>query len=685
MKKTLILIFLLFAVVVAAKADQTLDLTNIKVGSKVYSTQINPQPQEGVVGRVLVTLPKYKSAVAFASRNEKFDGINQLQPWQSSDITTILTKRHNLADVAGIGMPTKEIFSMALELESGEYLIIQPLALNDVMSWIEVKSKYEIEIVCGNIGDAAITECEDRAIFAYSVCGDLYSALSGVWGGIISNKEIEGNTAWRSSKVYPESYRYLGWCSWEQYKLNINEAVLLNAIAEIEESEVPVRWVLIDDGHQENENRALMSFVPSKEKFPNGWSKIIAQRSEKIKWLGLWHCMFGQQGGVSANHTMEEFDQYLIQRPNKSKIIGDNNEGSKLFFEMLVSSVSEPGFDFAKVDFQTRLFANTVGLVENPVLAYHQNAHNLEVQAKEKLNGMMNCMALNLPSIFNTRYSATTRVSLDYQLNNSVRAISHIYQSFQNSAWVGQTVWPDHDMFHSSDVKFGRLMAVSKAMSGAPVYISDAPLDMQSEFIAPLAYSDGELLRPLAPGVPLPESFFADALLGGDEYRVIAPMSDKSAAIVAYNISTEYPEVLSIAISEEDYKYADAMVQPYPGVRELPKEGLVYYDWYEKRGGKLSSEYRVDVKSAEDRLVLLTEIENGWSVVGLEDKYLSAVAVTSVKSSPKSIDITVVEGGALLVYSETPIKSGRNKVDIESLGGGLYRIAMSSNQVSLKR
>ncbi len=683
MKRIVTTIAAIFTLVAAVQAAPSVDLSSVKKNSDVFYTSIGGAPRGGVMERVTVTLPSYKSAVAFASPKTKFNGINQTQPWQSSDLPTIFTNQHNLSSERVVGKPTKEVFFLALELENGEYLTIQPVVVNDLMSWIEIKGKNEIEVVCGSMG-TGIFESRKAPVFAYTLSRDFYGSLNKMWGDILRDKQVDGSTTWRSNKVYPESYKYLGWCTWEQYKKTIDEKLILGALSEVENSDIPVRWVLIDDGHQTEKGTALINYEVSKKKFPNGWSPILEQRSDKIKWFGLWHCMLGLWTGISNDNTMADLDPYLIPVSGKTKIVGESAEGSKLLYEKLVGSVSEPGFDFAKVDVQTLAFANYIWRAKNPVATHSQNAYNLETQAKEKLNGLMNCMALNLPCIFNTRYSATTRVSVDYKLNNIPKAISHIYQSYQNSTWVGQTVWPDHDMFHSSDPDFGRLMAVSKAMSGAPVYMSDAPLDMKAELIAPLAYADGELLRPLAPGVPLPDSFFAEALLGGDGYRVIAPLSDKAAAIVAYNISSEYPEKLDMSISEEDYQYADAMMQPYPGLRRLPKEGLVYYDVYERKGGKLVDEYRFDVKSIEDRLVLLTEIENGWSVIGREDKYLSTVAVESYKSSKNSIEITVVEPGAVLVYSTTPIKrAGGEK--IESLGGDIYRVVMSSNTITLSR
>ncbi len=661
---------------------QGVDLTTVK-GGDIYSAQVGGVPVDGVLERVEITLPEYKSAVLFASPMASFDAINQLQSWYSTDISTLFTKSHNLEGLHVIKFPQNQIFFMALELESGEYMTIQPISALEVTSWIEIKDRNTISVVCGTMGVDRVEQAE-VALFAYTKGDDLYGALSKMWGDILCDSQVEGRTTWRDEKSYPEMFRYLGWCSWEQYRKNIYESLLIEAVDHIENSELPIRWILVDDGHQTRaESGALMNFEISQSRFPNGWEPILAKRSDKVKWFGLWHCMFGEWKGISVEHTMDDLADYLIPHTANSLIVDESQKSSDLLFEKMINSVAQPGFDFTKVDVQSRDFKNYIGK-GNPVVAHRYNAESLEAQTNANLGGLINCMAQNLPCVFNTRYSAVTRVSVDYKLNNIPLAIAHIYQSYQNSAWMGQTVWPDHDMFHSSDEALGQFMAVSKAMSGAPIYLSDAPKDMLSELVMPLVYEDGELLRPMAPGVPLPDSFFADALLGSDIYRVIAPLSPKAAAIVAYNISSDYPNGMEGVVSAEDYKYADAMVQPYSGLRSIPSEGLVYYDWYEKCGGVLVEDYQFVLPSVCDKLIILSEIEQGWSVIGLEDKYLSAVAVESVKTSKNSIDITMHEQGTILVYSDKAIKRASSG-EVEAVGNGIYRIVGADSSVTLYR
>jgi hypothetical protein len=206
-----------------------------------------------------------------------------------------------------------------------------------------------------------------------------------------------------------------------------------------------------------------------------------------------------------------------------------------MFYYALIGSAKGHGFDFIKIDNQNRQLAFYQGM-SNPVEIVSQHAQSLESAALELSNGLMNCFCLDLLSLMNTKYSATSRVSVDYLLNNEAKAKSHLLQSYQNTLWMGQAVWPDHDMFHSSDKFCGRMMAVSKAMSGAPIYLSDAPVDFQDNLVLPLSYSDGELLRPLAPAIPLSESVMLSALTTPQAYRVVAPLQHGAAAFVAYNL-----------------------------------------------------------------------------------------------------------------------------------------------------
>ena len=126
----------------------------------------------------------------------------------------------------------------------------------------------------------------------------------------------------------------------------------------------------------------------------------------------------------------------------------------------------------------------------------------LERQTDKAQIGLMNCMAQNIINTDNTLHSAVTRVSIDYKKYDENMAKSHLFQSYTNTLLLGQTVWPDHDMFHSSDTICGSLMARSKAISGGPVYLSDSPSDFIPDNILPLIDESGKNIPPFRTGNP---------------------------------------------------------------------------------------------------------------------------------------------------------------------------------------
>lgn len=263
--------------------------------------------------------------------------------------------------------------------------------------------------------------------------------------------------------------------------------------------------------------------------------------------------------GVLNDHLMQ------VNRPDgrPGLVPKDNPISSQSFYNALIGSVKYYGFDFAKIDYQMRDLEWYIG-TDNAVAATVTNLQSMEKAAHRALKGLINCMAHNNVCIFNTPYSAVTRCSVDYKVGNAEKGREHIWQSFQNTLWQCQTAWGDHDMFHSCDPDCGRMMAVSNALSGGPVYLSDAPKDFIAGYIRPLCYEDGLLLRPLAPAAPLPDSIFKDPTRMSQAYRVIAPLEGETAAVAVYNL-TAGDMLVHSAIGPDDYTHAGAMVQPYVG------------------------------------------------------------------------------------------------------------------------
>jgi hypothetical protein len=676
--------------------NKILDASSIQTNGVEILNKYSATPNKGLLDNFLVTLPDYESVVYISTigREKILDGMNRVFSWAAKDLKTIVSKDFNPDSKAGV--PSRNGLLALFKLKNGEFLLLQGIASPKAISYLVISNDGKLRINLATFGVDAVSG--DIPLITYARGTNVYNVFQKAWKNAVNTPALKGRTAMRHEKEYPEIFKYLGWCSWEQYRAKVTSDLLVDAMHKIEKSPLPIRWVLVDNGHQHqyksgqgpngegmNDSR-MLSFKTNPETFPDGFLPMMNAKSEKIKWTGIWHTMNGHWQGLHPEHQIRELDSHLVKitkknndKPFELMMPKGDSLSSRKFYNALIGSAKNHGFDFIKIDNQNRQLAFYEGM-SNPVEIVSQHAQSLECAALELSNGLMNCFCLDLLSLMNTKYSATSRVSVDYLLNNEAKAKSHLLQSYQNTLWMGQSVWPDHDMFHSSDKFCGRMMAVSKAMSGAPIYLSDAPVDFQDNLVLPLSYSDGELLRPLAPAVPLSESVMLSALTTPQAYRVVAPLQHGAAAFVAYNLMHPSPtENVKTAFTVKDYEAAGEFIQPKVKSWKAPKAGLVYYDWYEQKGGKLENIYKFDFMGFADKLVQLSPIKNGWSVIGNPTKYLSANSVKSIAYSDKELKIVMVESGELVVYNPKPI-SCSSAQKIENMGNGLWKLFLPNAQ-----
>ena len=633
---------------------------------------------QGVLAEYKMVIPPFERACYFSTPGQGLPSANRVVPWMGgSDLAQIFPAKVE----EGKPSPSRDGMFVLFQLKSGEVLALFPLAGPETMCWLNVNKSGGLQLTLGTLGKAPVNA--DVPLFAWAKATDAAAACREIWRLVTTNELTKNRTALRSEKKYPEPFEYLGWCSWEQYKFSINSDLLCGAVEQIKKCGVPIRWVLVDDGFQTKKSNQLMSFAPDKTKFPDGWKPLMATRDPAtVKWFGLWNCFYGLQGGIAVDNTLGSVAQNLVAnthenplRPSDAMLPSKSAADAQAFYDAYIDSEKEAGFDFTKIDYQALFVSRAKGLA-NPVQMHVWNAQALETACQRDMKGLINCMAHNVVCVLNTRYSAVTRCSIDYNQGKEDPAKSHLMQSYANTLWLGQSVWPDHDMFHSSDMVCGRVMSLSKALSGAPVYLSDNPAKFRHEFIRPLVLSDGKLLRPLAPAVPLSDSVFLDALKQPKAYRVIAPLANGSAAVALYNLVAPTPAApLSATVTAGDYKQASMMLQPYPGEWSLPEEGLVAYDWYAGNGRKLDRPYALELKGFTDALVLLCPINQGWAVVGRADKYLSPAAVENIVATPKTLELRLLEAGPLVIWSA----SGRptaEKLTFKELGGGFWKADM---------
>ncbi|VGO13132.1 hypothetical protein PDESU_01686 [Pontiella desulfatans] len=675
MSKTIQLLGLVCVAGALSAPAATFDFSS-DTGSGVYRVEnFSGTPTDGTLAEFAVTLPAFERGAYFGGglgSNFKWPRLaNQMTPWfvYNNDMSTLFAEpfSKNPCGTVGRGAQSQGMFAL-YQLESGEYLTLLTLGKGSVMSWLDTSENGELKLVLGNYGKGA--ESGTVPLLAWAKEPDMYRSLHKAWELAID--ELEGSTDWRMNKTYPEAMKYLGWCSWEHFRKKIDSDKLVQAAKTIEESGLPIRWFLVDDGFQVEQKLSLKSFAPKSNTFPNGWAPLLSMRKEdKIKWFGLWHSYMGLWNGIHKQNDFGALNKDFIPF-GKNLGPGKSKEGAQRFYDAFIGSVADYGFDFVKIDNQS-LYNNKQGNIDSSVQVNNWMSEALENAVKARMpQGMINCMSQGTPQVLGTRYSAVSRVSIDYKLNDLAKAKAHIEQSYVCTLFQGQTVWPDHDMFHSSDPDCGELMAISKAMSGAPIYLSDNPSDFCDAFIRPLAYRDGELLRPLAPGFPLPDSVMLDVYKSGKAFRVIAPLANQCAAIVAYNLFHPGDKTIKTEVTAADYAHASGMSQPREDSWVLPEEGVVCFDWRKGSGQKLDKPYRVELTGFSDCLLLLAPVQNGWAVIGAREKYLSPVAVKSVEATDQSLEVCMVESGPLVIWCAQGTPKAKN-VPAQDLGNGFWK------------
>lgn len=212
-------------------------------------------------------LPPYQAFCWFSADRGRWPGDgNRVLPWFGR------TAPGNLLDSKpnpSTAKPGDHAMFALFHLKDGNFMAVLPVAAPDSLAWLKLERDGTFLVEAGSLGTSP---AKPQAVLAVTATDkDIYRACSAVWDKALSLPFIKGRTLPREKKIYPEPFKYLGWCSWEQYKKNISSKLLEETARKLEASPVPVRWMLVDDGFQTQERLQLVSFQPRQDQFPRGW------------------------------------------------------------------------------------------------------------------------------------------------------------------------------------------------------------------------------------------------------------------------------------------------------------------------------------------------------------------------------------------------------------------------------
>ena len=137
----------------------------------------------------------------------------------------------------------------------------------------------------------------------------------------------------RKDRRIPETFQYLGWCSWNAFYTDVSEEKIREKVQEIRDKKVPFRWILIDDGWFTARDKTVSDLKPDSVKFPRGFLSMIedAKKETSVSWFGVWHALGGYWDGVAADSPAALSEApYLYENP-AGKLVPHPGSGSGFY------------------------------------------------------------------------------------------------------------------------------------------------------------------------------------------------------------------------------------------------------------------------------------------------------------------------------------------------------------------
>ncbi|KAL2464428.1 putative galactinol--sucrose galactosyltransferase 6 [Forsythia ovata] len=460
-----------------------------------------------------------------------------------------------------------------LESDNNEivYTVILPLIERPFKACLQGNDKDEVEL-CLESGDSETIGSAFSHLVYISAGTDPFETIHEAMKAV---KLHLGTFKLRHEKNLPGIVDYFGWCTWDAFYREVTQEGVEAGLQSLSASGTPPKFVIIDDGWQtvgfdDNKKQELqdthvprlrLTGIKENSNFQNkddpivGIKHIVNIAKEKygLKYVYIWHTITGYWAGVRPG--MKEMEEYgsFIQYPKLSKGVVENEPGWEndaitveglglvnpkkvyKFYNDLHSYLASAGIDGVKVDEQCILETLGAGLGGRVELTrqFHQ-ALDASISKNFPDNGCIACMCHNIDSLYCSKQTAIVRASDDFFPRNPVSHTIHIAAVSYNSLFLGEIMLPDWDMFHSLHPA-AEYHGSARAISGGPVYVSDAPGKHNFDLLKKLVLPDGSILRAQLPGRPTKDCLFSDPARDGVSLLKIWNMNKYTGVLGVYN------------------------------------------------------------------------------------------------------------------------------------------------------
>ncbi|XP_016448040.2 putative galactinol--sucrose galactosyltransferase 6 [Nicotiana tabacum] len=444
------------------------------------------------------------------------------------------------------------------------YAVFLPLIEGSFRAVLQGNPEDELEL-CLESGDKdTVSSAFNQAVYVHAGCDPFIVITEAIRAVKLHLKTFRQ----RHEKKLPGIVDYFGWCTWDAFYQEVTQEGVEAGLESLTAGGVPPKFVIIDDGWQSvgtdvEVEKPLMRLTGLKEneKFQKnkdptvGIKNIVNIAKEKygLNYVYVWHAITGYWGGVRPGvKGMEEYGS-VMKYPEITKGVMENEPGWKTdaiavqglglvnpksaykFYNEMHSYLASAGVDGLKVDVQCILETLGGGLGGRVELTkqYHQ-ALDASVSKNFPDNGCIACMSHSTDALYCSKQTAVVRASNDFYPRDPISHTIHIACVAYNSVFLGEIMVPDWDMFHSLHPA-AEYHGSARALSGGPVYVSDAPGKHNFDVLRKLVLRDGSILRARLPGRPTKDSLFSDPSRDGVSLLKIWNMNKYTGVLGVYN------------------------------------------------------------------------------------------------------------------------------------------------------
>ncbi|HYE08143.1 MAG TPA: Sip1-related alpha-galactosidase [Planctomycetota bacterium] len=559
-----------------------------------------------------------------------------------------------------VGTATRQIpvetQGVLCELGDGRFALVAPLIDGAMRAALEGAADGTLRLVVES-DDPATTATS--ALGAFIAVGDDPHALMAPAAASVAARIA--NARLRRDKALPAFVGRFGWCTWDAFYHEVSQAKVRDGLESFRAIGVEPRFLILDDGWQSVAERPTgekrLSAFAANEKFPGDLAPTVRMAKDEFEVVEflVWHAFMGYWGGVDAASlpyrvvdTARSFSGgVLTHQPHANRMFGSEHglvarDDIHRFFNDYHRHLRGQGVDGVKVDGQSSLeaFSRGQGGRADLMRLWHEA---LEGSTQVHFAGnLINCMSCSTDAIYATAASTLCRSSVDFWPDQPLTHGIHLWANAQFGMWFGEFVHPDWDMFQSGH-PMGAFHAAGRAVSGAPIYVSDKPGRHDGALLRKLVLSDGSVLRADQPGLPTRACLFADPT-AGDALLTIFNRNGDAGVVGAFNARWhEQPaerKALAGAVSPAD-------------IHGLAGDDFATWTHHGRALQRVRRDGRVDLLVDElgSEIVTVVPIADGVAPIGLVDKFNSAGAITAKGPDPRGgYRVALRDGGEFVAW-----------------------------------